>query len=339
MKPALIAILYSDARREYFPTEEMYIAEIEVKTRAEIIAKYLNKLNIETVILPGNDRAMKHLQKIKPDMVLNLVDSVRGEEYLCCAIPGVLEVANFPYTGTGILGLSLSTNKFLTKKLLEQNNIPVPPYQLFSSPQEALKKSLRFPLIAKLNSVHGSVAIHKESVLENELQLRKRLRYLIKTYDDDVLVEQFIQGREVSVILLEGLNKKIYVGEKIFEGSWEREKYKLATFEAEWGGGDSFHYTKYSPDSALVRYIHKAYNVLKVEDYAKFEVIITKNHKYYFIDSNPNAELGPKELDCDIGLILDLYGINFNEILRRLIKNCMKFSNNRQGLSTSLLQN
>lgn len=322
MKPNLVAIVYSDAKREYFPTEEMYIAEAEVKARAEIVSKYLQRLKIKALTLPGNDKTMQVLQKIKPDMVVNLVDSVRGEEYLCCAIPGVLEVTNIPYTGTGILGLSLSTNKFLTKKILEQNNIPVPAYQLFSSPCEPIKKSLKFPVISKLNSVHGSVAIHTDSVSENEAQLRRQLRYLIKTYDDDVLVEHFIKGREVSAILLEGSNKKIYLGEKIFEGSWKQAKYKLATFEAEWGQGDSFHYIKYPGNTLLANHIRKACEVLKIEDYAKFEVII-KNGKHYFIDSNPNAELGPKELNCDIGLILDLYGINFTETLRRLIKNCM----------------
>lgn len=322
MKPAIVTILYSDAKRKYFPTEEMYIAEAEVKARAKVIAKYLRKLNIEVITLPGDANIMQRLRDTRPDMVVNLVDTVRGEEYLCCAIPGVLEVASIPYTGTGILGLSLSTNKFLTKKILEQNNIPVPPYQLFSTPYDPIKKSLRFPVISKLNSVHGSVAIHLDSISENETQLRRRLRYLIKTYDDDVLVEHFIKGREISAILLEGLNKKIYLGEKIFEGSWRGAKYHLATFEAEWGQGDSFHYAKFPQNPLLANHIRKAYDVLKIEDYAKFEIMIA-NRGHYFIDSNPNAELGPKELDCDIGLILDLYGINFTEILRRLIKNCM----------------
>lgn len=326
MKPSLIAILYSDAKREYFPTEEMYLAEEEVLGRAQIISKYLNKLGIETVLLPGNEQIMSQIKKIKPDMVVNLVDSIRGQEDLCCAIPGVLEVANIPYTGTGILGLSLSTNKFLSKKLLEQNNIPVPPYQLFSTPIDTLRKSIHFPVISKLNSIHGSVDIHEDAVSENENQLRKRLRYLIKTYKDDVLVEQFVQGRELSAILFEGINKKVYVGEKIFEGSWKTAKYRLATFDAEWGRGDSFNYIKYPGDRMLTSYVRKAYEVLKVEDYAKFDIIMTKRGTYYFIDSNPNCSLGPKEIECDIAVILDLYGINFNEILRRLIKNCMNIS-------------
>lgn len=323
--PPSIVILYSDAKREYFPTEQMYIAEAEVKNRAEVVSKYLIKMGIKVTLLAGDNQVSRNLEKIKPDMIINLVDSVRGIEELCCAVPGILEVINIPYTGTGILGLSLSTNKFLTKKLLEQSGVPVPRYQLFSSPTQALGK-LRFPVISKLNSVHGSVDINKDAISEDEKSLRKRLRYLIKTYEDDVLVEQFIQGREFSAILIEGVKKKIYIGEKIYEGSWKNEKYKLATFDAVWGGGDSFHYKKFRPDAKLQKYIRAAYDALKIEDYAKFDVMRTKNGRYYFIDSNPNTALGPhKDLQCEIGTILELHGIPFSEVLRRLIKNCMQY--------------
>lgn len=327
-EPLTITILYSDAKREYFPTEQMYIAEAEVKARALIVSKYLNKMGIKTNLLAGDNNLSKNLEKDKPDMIINLVDSVRGVEELCCAVPGILEVINIPYTGTGILGLSLSTNKFLTKKLLEQSGVPVPKYQLFSSSTQKIGK-LRFPVISKLNSIHGSVDINKDAISENEKQLRKRLRYLIKTYEDDVLVEEFISGREFSAILLEGLNKKVYIGEKIYEGSWEKEKYKLATFDAVWGDGDSFHYKKYRPDVKLQKFTRLAYEALKIEDYAKFDVIKANNGRYYFIDSNPNTALGPhKDLECEIGTILGLYGISFSEILRRLIKNCLKYSKN-----------
>jgi D-alanine-D-alanine ligase len=125
-------------------------------------------------------------------MVINLVDSVKGDESLSSAIPGVLELLNIPYTGADILGLSLDTNKFLVKKLLQQNGVPVPNYQLFNTPGDYLSPSLRFPLISKLNAIHGSVEITKNAVSETEKHLRERVRRLIRTYK-----QQF--GRDLSL--------------------------------------------------------------------------------------------------------------------------------------------
>jgi hypothetical protein len=91
----------------------------------------------------------ERLRKDKPEMVINLVDSVKGDESLSAAIPGVLELLNIPYTGADILGLSLDTNKFLVKKVLQQNGIPVPNYQLFNTPGGYLNPS-PFPIDLKI---------------------------------------------------------------------------------------------------------------------------------------------------------------------------------------------
>jgi len=335
---AIIAIVYSEAKREYFPTEQMYLAEAEVYDRAQLIEKYLTKIGYASVLIPGNEHALKNVQKYKADMVLNLVDSVKGQEYLCAAIPAMFEAAEIPYTGSGLLGLAMSTNKFLTKKLMEQSGVPVPKYQLFSDSKASLSKKIKFPVISKLNSIHGSVDINQDALSLDEKALRKRLRYLIKTYDDDVLVEEFVVGREFSAILFDGLHKKIYMGEKIFEGKWVNEKYKFATFDAVWGNGvDSFHYKKYNPEAMMKKHIRTAYEVLKIEDYAKFDIIKTKNGKYFFIDSNPNTALGPHALECEIGTIMGLHHISFEQILSRLIKKTLKanikFKQNKKKVS------
>ena len=124
--PKKVGIIYSDAKREYFPTEEQYITEKDAKRDATLIALYVKRLGITVKLYPGNSKLPKLLKNDFPDMVFNLVDSIKGNENLQSAIPGVLELLEIPYTGADILGLSLTTNKFLVKKLQEQNGVPVP---------------------------------------------------------------------------------------------------------------------------------------------------------------------------------------------------------------------
>ncbi len=321
--PKKIALIYSDVKREYFPTEAQYITEKSASEDATVIASYLNKIGIETALVPGNAELAVTLHQIKPDMAINLVGSVKGNEYLASAIPGVLELLEIPYTGTGILGEAMGYNKFIVKKLLEQHGVPVPHYQLVNTPNDLLDPTLRYPLISKLNEIHGAVEITQDAVSDTEKHLCDRLRYLIQTYQQPVLVEEFIVGREITSFLLEGLKKKVYCGEKIFHPAEDR-KYVFTDFESQWTNtGTPITYQKYS-DSILAAYVRKAFRVLKMADYAKFDTRLDSSGRYYFIDANSNPFFGPKELDSAMANILDMYGISFDETIKRLLLNTVK---------------
>lgn len=315
-----VGIAYSDVKREYFPTESQYLTEKDAESDAKIIASYLQKIGVKVSLYPGNAELPELLKKNKPDVVFNLVDSVKGNEYLSSTIPAVLELLDIPYTGAGILGVSLDHNKFVVKKLFEQNGIPIPNYQLFNSFTDSLNPTLRFPLISKLNEIHGAVEITKDAVSENEKHLRERLKFLIKTYDQPVLVEEFIVGREITAFLLEGLNKKVYMAEKIF--SKKNDKYIFATFDDQWSTKtyDAFTYQKYQ-DQLLGEYVKRAFEVARMFDYGKFDVRVDSSGRYYFLDSNCNPAFGPKETACAISVVLELYNNSFIDILKKLLLN------------------
>ena len=329
--PRRIGILYSDVRREYFATEAQYITEKDADQDAELIGKYLQALGVTVFLYPGSADLPALLERDHPDVVLNLVDSVKGDESLSSAIPGVLELLGVPYTGADILGLSLDTNKFLVKKLLQQNGIPVPQYQLFNNSNEYMDPTLRYPLISKLNSIHGAVEITADAISENEKHLRERLKFLIQTYKQPVLVEEFIAGREITAILMEGMIKKVYLAERVF--TKPAEKYVYATFEDQWllPGGDTFRYEKID-DPILREYVKKAFDVTSMYDYGKFDVRLDQSGRYFFIDTNCNPAFGPKELDMALAVILDKYGIPFPEILKRLLLNTVRDAVGRERL-------
>ncbi len=219
--------------------------------------------------------------------------------------------------------MALDTNKFFIKELLQRNGLPVPVFQLFTSPDAFLNPTLRFPVISKLNAIHGSVEITREAVSENEKQLRKRLRKLIRTYHQPVLVEEFVGNREITAILVEGSHKKVYMAEKIFRHS--EGPYFFLTFEDQWltAMNAAFYYRPYR-DPLLREMVFKAFEVANMSDYGKFDVRLDEAGRYYFIDTNCNPALGPKELDMALSVILDLYGVSFYEILKRLIMNTMR---------------
>lgn len=321
--PRFVGLIHSEVKREYFPTETQYITEKEAVHDAQVIAKYLERMGIKAKLYPGRPEMVSTLLHDKPDMVFNLVGSINGQEYLTATIPGLLEAIDMPYTGAGMLGESLGYNKYLIKELLNSHGIPVPRSQLMSSPTTPLKTDLRFPLISKLNEIHGAVEVSENAVSHNEKELRDRLKFLINTYQQPVIVEEFIAGREYTAILLEGGNSKVYIAEKVFKET--DDPMQFATFEDQWGeaGNDSYAYAKVI-DPALGELVKRAFTVTKMEDYGKFDIRVDQAGRYYFIDSNSNPAFGPKELEVAMATILDMYEVGFVEILKRLMSNTMR---------------
>lgn len=328
--PKRIALLYSDAKREYFPTQQLYISEVEVKDRSIMIAGYLNKMGIDTACFPGDVNLVENLKKYQPDFVINLVDTVYGQEYLASAIPATLELLDIAYTGTGIMGMSINTNKFFTKNLLSRWGITTPKYQLINSPTDPIDVTLDFPLITKLNYFHGSIDVSDAAICENEKDLRDRIKYLFDTYHDSVLIEEYIAGREVAVHVIEGINTKVYAGEKIFNEGLTG-KYKIASFASVWGTESVYTYAKYELPDRTKEALKTAFDVLKLEDYAKFDLRVDESGRHYIIDVNANPALGPKG-DCSIGSVLDMYGISFEDLLHRLIQNTVLDPENKISL-------
>ena len=313
-----IAIIYTDVKRKYFENEDDFITEENADIYANNIATYVSKLKILVETFACDDNIASNLKKYKPDMAINLVDSIRGKSWLGSSIIGLLEILNIPYTGSGALGWSIGTNKFVMYKLLETNGIPVPDHQLMSNHFEMINPTLRYPLFPKLNIEHSSIGIDENSICENERQLRAKLKDLFKKHKQDVLVDEFIAGIEVTSAVLDGVNTKVYTVQRKTMGDTKED---IMTFEKKWKNWDNIIYEKYDA-LKLKDYVKRTFDILKMSDYARIDTRIDASGRLYVIDPNCNPFFGPaKETHATYSIILDMYGIDFIETLKRIISN------------------
>lgn len=321
MKEKTVVVLYSDARREYFATEEQFKTEEEVYFRSKVISEQLKKIGFNSILLPGNLESILKLKKIRPNVVLNLVDSVEGREDKIASIPAYLDELGIPYTGAGVSGLTINSDKYLTKTILEKSGIPVPEFQLFKNGKEELNNKLKFPLIIKLNQSHGSLEISQESVVENELQLRKRISYLMTKYHQSVIAERYIKGKEITVLMIDDSRKKIILAEERI--LFKKEKYPLYDFEAAWGEKEIYDAKPFSLNNDLKKQIIKSFEVLQLRDYGRFEIIVDNNN-YFFIDPNANPAFGPYGTTSGpFGYLLYLNKISFDKVAEKIIDNAI----------------
>ncbi len=321
MSKKVAVIVYSEANRSDFPSDALYETEAEVYPRSKIVKPHIEKLGYQVELLPGNADLIKKLQKIKPAIVFNLVDSMYGKEELCPVIPAMLEAVRIPYTGAGMEGQLFNMDKYLTKMMMRENGIGVPPFQLFSHFEERLSSDMEFPLIVKLNRLHGSVEINQEAVVENNNQLKKRLKYILSKYKGQAIVEKYIPGTEITAMIVDDKIDPIILGEERI--MLRPQKYKMYGFEEAWSDEELYDVKKYPLKKKLKKEIKKAFDILMMRDYARFEIIIDNEGNHFFIDANSNPAFGPVEAGEAFGHMLKMYNIPFGEVAKKIVDNAL----------------
>jgi len=155
----------------------------------------------EVVLIEADTDAYGRLQSSGVDLVFNVAEGVRGEDREA-QLPAMLEMLGIPYTGSGPLSLALCLHKGKAKEILSWYGIPTPAFQVLSHPREPVQAALRFPLIVKLLHEGSSMGLSYDSVVQTPQALRQRVAYVYDTYQQPVLLEEFIDGREFTVPVL-----------------------------------------------------------------------------------------------------------------------------------------
>jgi D-alanine-D-alanine ligase len=316
----LVIVAYSHVEREFFPTKDSYEAEVEVEERAAEVMERIKALGVPVKLLTGDQYFLTNLLVDKPDVVVNLVDTLRGKDKLQTSVPAALELSNVMYTGSGMEGLVIGNNRNLTKRLLIAYGIPTPAFQFIRRAGTAVNEDLGLPLIVKLNESGGSVGIDNKAVKETVKDAQRKINNMITTYKLPVIVEQFIDGPEVTVVVFDdGTRKRVYQGQKVFKRKPDG-KHFFTSFESY---DDARAYTYKHVEEPLATKISqlavRAFTGLQHKDYAKFDVRVDEETNIpYFTDSNPNTAFGP-----DMGLpmteVLAMHGVSFDEVLGSLL--------------------
>lgn len=151
-------------------------------------------------------------------VVLPLLHGPLGEDG---TMQGVLEVANIPYVGSGVLGSAVAMDKGVAKQLLEANGIPQPKYVSLREPhitdaalQHAID-TLGLPVFVKPANMGSSIGVSKANTID---ELRAAIQVAI-AYDEWVLIEEAIVGREIEVGVLGNLEVRTSVPGEIVPGN------------------------------------------------------------------------------------------------------------------------
>ena len=197
-----VGFIYNIATEELLRERpEMTLRDSDAIETIEEVTAALESGGHRVTGLNADPQLPARLTKSKFDIVFNIATGVYGESRQT-HVPAMLEYLRIPHTGPGVLAEALCHHKPQQKMVLMANGVPSAPFQVFRSASDALNADLRFPLIVKLPSEGASMGLDYDSVVHNEADLRRKIAFLIETYQDNVMVEEYIDGREFTVAVL-----------------------------------------------------------------------------------------------------------------------------------------
>jgi D-alanine-D-alanine ligase len=173
-------------------------AEYDRHDTVEAIAQALEADGHWVNLLPADHTLPDALRRLRPHICFNIAEGITGDAREA-QVPALCELLGIPYTASRVLANSISLDKTLTKRIWRDSGLPTARFQEFDCADDPLDPELRFPLFAKPAREGTGMGIDANALLMNEADLRARVAWVLNTYREPALVEEFLPGREFTV--------------------------------------------------------------------------------------------------------------------------------------------
>ena len=321
-----VALTYNLKKKDPLKPADYFSEYDSEETINSVISALRNKGHSVEAIDVEYPALFSYFKKNRVDMVFNIAEGKHGR-FRESEVPAVLDYLNIPYTGSDTFSLALALNKTLTKKILKAENIPTPNFQLFVRGDEELAKELKFPLIVKPNCEGSAKGINKTSVVSNQEDLFRKVRECIDVYRQEALVEEFIEGKELTVGILEnGKTRVLPILEIDFSNCKKSGEYFYSWKMKEFQGNHELGLVPefYCParldkqvelevkDVALRT--HRAVGCL---DISRTDIRLDKFNVPYVLEINPLPGLDPKE--SNFPLMAYAAGMKYEDLIEAIL--------------------
>ncbi len=298
-----------------------------VRESAQAVTKAIDDfgLDAELVGVDGMDlhKLLARLVRNPPDLVFNLCESLSGSTRNEPTMPAVLDTLSIPYTGADSLCLGISLYKEIGKELLQANGVRTPQHVLIRNKNELDSPlDVIFPAFAKLAHEDASIGIEATNVLSDIDDLRLRVSELLCRYQQPVVVERYIAGREVNVTLLERDHElQILPLHEIDFAAMPADRPHIVSYAAKWDENHiDYEGTKPVPmrnvDADLAARIGdvaaSAFQALNLRDFGRVDLRIDSDGIPWVIDVNPNCDLSP---DAGVARAANCAGISYVNLI------------------------
>jgi D-alanine-D-alanine ligase len=187
------------------------LAELDNPRNVRHYMAALRELGHSLVAFDGGPDLPAQLAEHAIDICFNTCEGRRGDSREA-QVPALLEMLGVPYSASKVLALAVTLDKAMTKRVLAYHNLPTPGFQEFRQSSEPLDPALTRRLAAggalfvKPNREGTGMGIYGNALVRSEADLRERVAYLLEAYGQTVLVEEYVEGRDITCGLVGNLS-------------------------------------------------------------------------------------------------------------------------------------
>ena len=285
------------------------------------------------------------LSKDSGDAIFNVCEAIAGVNQQEQNVAALLELFGKRYTGAPPIGLALAQDKALAKKILQFHGIRTPKFMVMHAGALDHADALEFPLFVKPSNEDASIGIDAGSVVRDLKELMERISYVQTEFGAPALVEEFIDGRELYIGIIEG--ERV---EPLPVLEWDFSKLpegtpRIASSEAKWEDDNPIYQNtpELFPDDlseevvkAMQEAAVEAFRVLKLRDYGRVDMRlrtsgerkrktgrkdnggngVSKDWEFHVIEVNPNPHLAS---GGELALAARQRGMSFPDLVEGIL--------------------
>lgn len=320
MEIGLTYDLRADYLNEGFTLEET--AEFDKEETVEGIENALHSLGYSTVRIGHSRKLMGELLAGKRwDLVFNICEGMYGDSRESL-IPALLDAYRIPYVFSGAVTLGISLNKAFAKRVVRDAGINTPPFMVVNHADDVKNCQLAFPLFAKPVAEGTGKGIEDRSVIQDSRQLADICTCILNKFNQPVLVEEYLPGREFTAgVVGNGTNARVVGAMEVIYGKGVSDIYSYFNKENYEG---RIHYEPVTGEwlQQCEDIAVKAWNALNANDGGRVDLRVDRHGNMSFIEINPLAGLNP--VHSDLPILCRMNGIEYNQLIGMIMDAALK---------------
>jgi D-alanine-D-alanine ligase len=286
----------------------------------DAVAAELASEGNEIVRIPVHDdvKWIERLRRARVDLVFNLCESIDGVAAMEPPVISVLELLGLPFSGSSSWTTSLCLRKHVVNGALERVGLPVPRFAVVRRGGEI--PSVGFPAICKPAAEDASIGVEQRSVVRNTRQLTERVGAMLERWDE-VLVQRYIEGREVNVGIL---GDAVLPIAEIDFGRMPKGMWRIVTYRSKWetGSDEDLGSAPRCParlPAAVATQARKvaiaAWRLVGGSGYGRVDMRIDERGRPWILEVNSNPDIAP---DAGLARMARVAGIEYGALVRRV---------------------
>lgn len=299
-------------------------AEFDHPSTINRIASAIKSQGFSVKKIGNVENLLKNIDKLDVDIVFNISEGICGRNRES-QVPILLEMKGVPFVGADALSLGISLDKIIAKKIFLAEGIPTPKFFEIRPDDSALNiDHLCFPLIVKPRFEGSSKGLSEASRVETTEELKKQVDYIIRVYKQPALVEEFIQGEELTAAIIGNdppqvmplVQIKIDGRLKLNDKFYTFAHIKSDRLEYVCPARINHHLKKEIAELAI-----KTYKAIECHDFGRIDFRVDGKGRPYVLEINPLPSLSSEDIFM---VVARACGLSYTEIIGRILKSALK---------------